>query len=310
MSEVKFAVTPDFDVAPGDYPLNWTVWSETSLIGEFKSQVDRAFSWLRVGPLPVTDHEQPLDSRYAFDRQIDLAHRIQGVNGTTAWTRLPAGGVGGDGFVTVSTEGESEGLHYAFTGFVTQTREAIIEIESEGPAHVYVNGRRTIKMDRWGGRREAEVEFGPGTNFVVVKLLATSRANARFRFRARDIDGQVLRGLGNELEHLLENYAYLARARQSDGAVQERQTLRLVPIRFEDPTATAVSVVGSFNGWSPSSTRMRRLEDGTWRVKIRLRPGRFEYKFAVNGSNWIPDPNNPDAVDDGFGGRNSVLIVD
>ena len=309
-NELKFAVTPDNDVAPGSYPLTWTVWSSKSLIGEYKLQVDRPFAWLRVGPLQITDSETPLDSRYAFDRQIDLAARIQGVEGTTAWTRLPAGRVSPDGFVTVAAEGEPEGLHYAFTAFVTQSHEATIEIESEGPAHVYVNGRRVITMNRWGGRREAEVEFGSGTNFIIVKLLDTISVNARFRFRARDIDGQILRGLGNELEHLLENYAYLARARRADGEVQERQTPRLVPIHFNDPSASTVSVVGTFNGWSPNSTKMSRLEDGTWRVKIRLRPGRFEYKFAVDGTDWIPDPNNPEAVDDGFGGRNSVLVVD
>jgi hypothetical protein len=55
---------------------------------------------------------------------------------------------------------------------------------------------------------------------------------------------------------------------------------------------------------------MSRNEDGSWQVKIRLRPGRFEYKFAVDGDEWIPDPANPDAVEDGFGGRNSVLVVD
>jgi hypothetical protein len=309
-SEVNFAVTPDHDVAPGHYPLNWTVWSSTSLIGEYQSQVDRPFAWLRVGPLPITNPDTPLDSHHAFDRQIDLALRVQGADGTTAWTRLPAGSIGPDGFVTVAAEGESDGFHYAFTAFVTQSREAIIEIESAGPAHVYVNGRRVITMNRWGGRREAEVEFGSGTNFLIVKLLDTDTVGARFRFRARDIDGQPLRGLGNELEQLLENFAYLARARHANGAVQERQTPRLVPIRYDDPSATTVSVVGSFNGWSPSSTRMTRLENGTWRVKIRLRPGRFEYKFAVDGKNWIPDPNNPAAVDDGFGGRNSILVVD
>jgi hypothetical protein len=309
-SEVKFAVTPDHDVAAGDYPLSWTVWSDHSLIGEYQTRVDRPFSWLRVGPLPILDSGSPLDSRHPFDRQIDLALRIQGVDGTTAWTRLPEGSIGADGFITMPAEGESDGIHYAFTAFVTQSREAIIEIDTEGPAHVYLNGRRVITMDRWGGRREAEVEFGSGTNFLVVKLLDTDAVDARFRFRARDIDGQILRGLGNELEQLLENYAYLARARHADGEIQERQTLRLVPIRFDDPSASTVSVVGSFNGWSPSSTRMSRLEDGIWRVKIRLRPGRFEYKFAVDGKNWIPDPSNPAAVDDGFGGRNSVLVVD
>jgi hypothetical protein len=33
-----------------------------------------------------------------------------------------------------------------------------------------------------------------------------------------------------------------------------------------------------------------------------------QYKFRVDGSDaWVVDPNNPDSVDDGFGGKNSLL---
>jgi hypothetical protein len=308
--ELEFTLTPDAEVSPGTYPLRWDVWSESRLVGAFEELADTPFSWLRVGALRVTEAERPIDSRYEFDRQIDLAQRIQGVDGQVAWTRLPAGRISPTGFVSIAGPADPEGVHYAFTAFVTQSREALLEFESAGPSRVFVNGRRVVNLERWGGRREAEVEFGPGTNFLVVKLVGTERDGASFRLRARDIDGQPLRGLGNELEHLVENYAYLARAQQAAAGAPEPQTLRLVPIRFQDPRAKSVSVVGSFNGWSPSSTRMSRTEDGSWLAKIRLRPGRFEYKFAVDGSEWVPDPNNPDAVADGFGGRNSVLVVD
>lgn len=310
VEELKFSVTPDRDVTPGSYPLRWTVWSDRRLVGEFEGIAERPFEWLRIGPLPITDPERPIDSPYAMDRRIDLAQRVQGVDRTAAWTRLPGGRVAADGFVEVAADGGRGGIHYAFTGFVTQSREALLELESPGPVQLIVNGRVAISMDRWGGRREAEVEFGPGTNFVVLKLVDADGHGARFRLRARDIDGEPLRGLGNELDQLLENYAYLARAQRTEAGADESHVQRLVPIRFRADAARSVSVVGSFNGWSPSATPMTRTEDGTWQAKIRLRPGRFEYKFAVDGTEWIPDPNNPNAVADGFGGRNSVLQVD
>nr|MBA3455156.1 isoamylase [Deltaproteobacteria bacterium] len=34
--------------------------------------------------------------------------------------------------------------------------------------------------------------------------------------------------------------------------------------------------------------------------------GLHQYKFIVSGNQWIPDPTNPDAAEDGFGGRNSL----
>lgn len=310
IEELEFSVTPDRDVTPGSYPLRWTVWSDARRVGQFEEVAHRPFAWLRIGPLPITDPRRPLDSPYAFDRTIDLARRVQGVRGTVAWTRLPSDRIEADGFVDVAGDDDPPAIHYAFTAFVTQSREAVLELETDGAAKVFVNGQVVLSLDRWGGHRETEVEFGPSTNFVVVKLADAGGTGARFRLRARDIDGTPLRGVGNELEHLLDNYAYLARARRSEAGVDESNVQRLVPIRYQDADARSVSVVGSFNGWSPGATPMTRLDDGTWQVKIRLRPGRFEYKFAVDGTRWIPDPHNPDAVDDGFGGRNSVLVVD
>ena len=44
----------------------------------------------------------------------------------------------------------------------------------------------------------------------------------------------------------------------------------------------------------------------SWVATVTLDPGSYQYKFIVDGSTWIADPTNPDTVDDGFGGVNSV----
>ena len=47
--------------------------------------------------------------------------------------------------------------------------------------------------------------------------------------------------------------------------------------------------------------------------EIRVEPlpaGRYQYKFVIDRVNWKPDPNNPQRVDDGYGGFNSLLIVE
>ncbi|PIU17879.1 MAG: hypothetical protein COT16_03885 [Elusimicrobia bacterium CG08_land_8_20_14_0_20_44_26] len=43
-----------------------------------------------------------------------------------------------------------------------------------------------------------------------------------------------------------------------------------------------------------------------WEATLNLSPGTHHYKFVVDG-NWLPDPNNPNTAEDGFGGQNSVL---
>ncbi len=50
--------------------------------------------------------------------------------------------------------------------------------------------------------------------------------------------------------------------------------------------------------------------DGVWEIELDLPPGRYQYKFAVDwGVRWEQDPNNPITTDDGFGGKNSILIL-
>jgi hypothetical protein len=33
---------------------------------------------------------------------------------------------------------------------------------------------------------------------------------------------------------------------------------------------------------------------GRYRTTLRLKPGQYEYKFVVNGTEWTHDPGNPD----------------
>ncbi|MEO0651978.1 MAG: alpha-amylase family glycosyl hydrolase, partial [Planctomycetota bacterium] len=72
--------------------------------------------------------------------------------------------------------------------------------------------------------------------------------------------------------------------------------------------ADRVALSGSFNGWDPGSVPMARGADGRWRVTIELTGGVTTYKFVLDGERWIPDPQNPERVEDGVGGPgNSVL---
>ncbi len=85
-----------------------------------------------------------------------------------------------------------------------------------------------------------------------------------------------------------------------------------VPVTFlyQTDTGASVNLAGSFNDWSDSATPMTdRDGDGIYMVKMNLEPGEYQYKF-VQGGNWITDTSAEKLVDDGFGGKNSVLIVE
>lgn len=74
--------------------------------------------------------------------------------------------------------------------------------------------------------------------------------------------------------------------------------------------ATSVWVTGSFTGWAGNpndgALALTLGDDEVWTGTRTIDAGSHPYKLVIDGSEWIPDPANPDTVDDGFGGVNSV----
>jgi hypothetical protein len=89
-------------------------------------------------------------------------------------------------------------------------------------------------------------------------------------------------------------------------------SLRDGAVRFDlrlPTTASAVAIVGDFNGWDQQATPMAtRDRSGTWSANIQLLPGRHVYAFVVDGKRWVVDPLAPQVPDDGYGPANAVVI--
>ncbi len=78
---------------------------------------------------------------------------------------------------------------------------------------------------------------------------------------------------------------------------------------FYQPSAKNVAIAGSFNAWDMHKDSLAGPDkNGMWSIVVPLHEGRYEYLFVINGKDWQPDPSVPE-VDDGFGGKNSVLLV-
>ncbi|MFI5238061.1 MAG: alpha/beta hydrolase-fold protein, partial [Ignavibacteriales bacterium] len=87
---------------------------------------------------------------------------------------------------------------------------------------------------------------------------------------------------------------------------------------IEDSTANfiylgnpnSVSVPGDFNGWSTSAWPMTHLSQTNfwYRSENFELDARLDYKFIINGTNWILDPENPNLCQGGFG-PNSELSM-
>lgn len=71
-------------------------------------------------------------------------------------------------------------------------------------------------------------------------------------------------------------------------------------------TAKQVILSGNFNDWSTSQTVMQKTDSG-WIASVHLIPGKYFYKFIIDGE-WIYDLNNNVKEDDGYGSYNSTYF--
>lgn len=75
------------------------------------------------------------------------------------------------------------------------------------------------------------------------------------------------------------------------------------------PDAKKVNIVGSFNQWDKDRDALSGPDsDGIWKITLSLSEGRYEYLFLIDEEKWLLDPAMP-SVDDGLGGRNSVIHI-
>ena len=66
-------------------------------------------------------------------------------------------------------------------------------------------------------------------------------------------------------------------------------------------------LAGDFNGWDYNILPMMKDNTGTWKIKISLVPGRYEYQFLVEG-HAKNDPNAEKRVANPFADQNCVKI--
>ena len=81
-----------------------------------------------------------------------------------------------------------------------------------------------------------------------------------------------------------------------------------VTFAFTAPDAAAVLVTGSFCDWESNSISLKKGRDGVWKAVVSLLPGRYEYRFLVDGQ-WRDDPAAAERAVNDFGTENCILHV-
>jgi len=84
---------------------------------------------------------------------------------------------------------------------------------------------------------------------------------------------------------------------------------RRVTILFDAPEAKEVILMGDFNKWNAKIHCMQRDKNRLWKKTVMLLPGRYEYKFLVDGQ-WQNDPGNDQLCYNSFGTHNNLLFIE
>ena len=87
-----------------------------------------------------------------------------------------------------------------------------------------------------------------------------------------------------------------------------KENYKRITFKLHAPDAQCVSLAGDFNSWDPEMHPLKKSSAGIWKKMVSLSPGRYEYRFIVDGE-WQNDPDCTTCTPNPFGGNNNVLIL-
>jgi 1,4-alpha-glucan branching enzyme len=74
------------------------------------------------------------------------------------------------------------------------------------------------------------------------------------------------------------------------------------------PEAKEVFLVGDFNNWATDTNSRMEAKNGAWRKKVSLNPGKYHYRFVIDGK-WTEDAANPSKEVNPYGTMDSLIEV-
>jgi 1,4-alpha-glucan branching enzyme len=99
-------------------------------------------------------------------------------------------------------------------------------------------------------------------------------------------------------------------AKKSSAVKTKEKSVSETEFSLYAPSVKEVYLSGDFNGWQPDAKeyRLRKLKGDIWKKSVKLKPGKYEYQFVVDGQWWC-DPANDNRVTSPYSSENSVIEV-
>ncbi|MCC9166630.1 isoamylase early set domain-containing protein [Pontibacter harenae] len=82
-----------------------------------------------------------------------------------------------------------------------------------------------------------------------------------------------------------------------------------VKFTVDAENAESVEILGLNGDWD-TPVAMSKKKDGTFATEVQLpKNSRHEFKYRVNGSDWINEPEADEQSSNEYGGQNSVITL-
>ncbi len=100
----------------------------------------------------------------------------------------------------------------------------------------------------------------------------------------------------------------MGKKKKTKGLESKTEAARIVSFKVLAPEAQRVSLAGDFNNWGKDACLLKKNSKGIWKIKLDLMPGRYEYRFLVDGE-WRNDPDCTNLASNPFGDENCILTL-
>lgn len=306
---VRFNVLVPSPCRPGSFAFKLKFYGNGKDLGLIASNFFKPYQWLFLGPFPASDNA--ISTPYPPESSVDLGRGYAGIGKRIAWRVLPETANLDYGDVHLWGSLKPAGVGYLYTVLESSLEklQCPAYLASDSPAALFINGERVLDFRPGPDRIPAttKIRIRRGMNNIMIKVAGDQ--TSRVFFKLGDDDNLASDEFNNNLWQLVGNFGEFEERTRRIEAGETEDVRKLVTLRYSDPGAHSVSVIGTFNGWSPEHSRMRRASGGSWEITLSLRPGKYAYRFLVNSRQQVLDPSCKTEEPDGYGGKNSVIYI-